>query len=159
MTGPGSPSAGFDPERVVSTSELATIVGVSPRWLVYLTSEGMPKIGRARFPLGASVRWLIDRWRSRAEPTPMAEARTRKAEADASSAEIDLARKRAAHADVEVIANALDRRRDHIRTRLLKIPAALAPRLRRLKTTAETESVIRAEMVRALTDLSEGGTA
>jgi hypothetical protein len=136
---------------------MAAIVGMTERRLRQLATEGMPKEGREGYPLDGCVQWIIDYWRKRATQTPLGAARRRKLEADASAAEIDLAVKRGAVADVAAIARVHGESCARIRTRLLAIPSKTAPQIHRLKTVPEVQAVMRREIIEALEELA-GGT-
>lgn len=151
-----------DPDRqpmVVSALQMSAIVGLTVQRLGQLAAEGMPKAGRQGYPLVASVQWIIEYWKKRATQSPLSEARRRKIEADAGSAEIGLALRRAEVADIGTMVRAHGAACARLRTRLLAVPSKLAPQVRRLKTVAETEALIRREIVEALEELIGGAAA
>lgn len=53
-------------EKAVGTRLLARVLGVDERTVQNCANEGMPKSARGKFPLGAAVRWYIDREREKA---------------------------------------------------------------------------------------------
>jgi phage terminase Nu1 subunit (DNA packaging protein) len=141
---------------VVAPAQMAAIVGLTERRLAQLAAEGMPKAGRKGYPLVSCVQWIIDYWRKRATQSPLSEAKRRKIEADAGSAEIDLALKRSEIAGVDAMAQAHGAACARLRTRLLAIPSKIAPQVHRLKTVPEVEAIVRREIVEALEELSGG---
>lgn len=143
----------------VKAPVMAAIVGMTERRLQQLANEGMPREGREGYPLAGCVQWIIEYWRKRATQTPLGDARRRKLEADAAAAEIDLAVKRGAVADVAAIARVHGEACARIRTRLLAIPSKTAPQIHRLKTVPQVEAAIRREIVEALEELVSATTA
>lgn len=55
------------PGLVVSTAELATVLGLTDRQIRNLVGEGMPQRARGRFDLPGAVQWYVDQWRDRAD--------------------------------------------------------------------------------------------
>jgi phage terminase Nu1 subunit (DNA packaging protein) len=90
----------------VSGKVLAAIVNLSTQRLGQLAAEGMPRAGSGGYPLAASVQWLLGYWRKRAQPTPLNDARRRKAEAEATRAELDLAEMQSRLAPIAVLEQA-----------------------------------------------------
>ncbi|HTB47000.1 MAG TPA: hypothetical protein VK741_25510 [Acetobacteraceae bacterium] len=141
---------------IVSAPIMARIVGLTERRLLQLAAEGMPKAGRQGYPVAAAVQWIIAYWRKRAEQTPLNDARRRKVEADASTAEIELALLRGDVARVSTMARSHGAACARVRTRMLALPTKIAPQIKRVKTVAEAEALIRREITEALEDLSGG---
>jgi hypothetical protein len=79
----------------ISRDMLAAILGVDVRTVTNCVNEGMPKSARGRFPLGAAVKWYIEREREKARGSKGLDdldlARQRHELAKARLAEIDLA--------------------------------------------------------------------
>lgn len=146
------PSGARQP-MVVTPPQMAVIVGLTERRLLQYASEGMPKAGRQGYPLVATVQWIIDYWRKRATQTPLGDARRRKVEADASSAELDLARKKAELAPIGTLSRAYGAACARLRSRLLAIPSKAAPQAHRMKTVSEVEALLRREIIEALEEL------
>lgn len=138
---------------------MAAIVGMTERRLQQLANEGMPKAGRDGYPLAACVQWIIEYWRKRATQTPLGDARRRIAEAEATQAEISLARARAEVAPVATLARSYGEACARVRTRMMAIPSKVAPQVHRMKTIAEIEATVRREVVEALEELSGGPKA
>ena len=152
----GATTSAIDGSMIVTAKMLAAIVNLTPQRLGQLTAEGMPRDGSGGYPLGASVRWLLEYWRQRAQQTPLNAARRRKIVADATRAELDVAAMQARLAPIEVLREAHGEACTRIRTRLRAIPSKVAPEAHRAKTTAEARGVMQREIDRALSDLVEG---
>ena len=140
----------------VKSTVLAAIVGLTTQRLGQYAAEGMPKTDRDGYPLAGAVQWIIEYWRKRATLTPLGDARRRKTEADASSAEIELALKQGALADIATMAKAYGAACARVRTRLLAIPSKAAPQVHRMKTIAQVEAELRREITEALEELIGG---
>lgn len=50
----------------VSTDEIATVFDVTRRSIQSWARAGMPRSGRGKYPLAKCVRWVVQRWQSRA---------------------------------------------------------------------------------------------
>ena len=106
--------------------------------------------------MGASVRWLLEYWRQRAQQTPLNAARRRKIVADATRAELDVAAMQARLAPIEVAAQALAEARERIRTRLRAIPSTAAPEAHRATSVIEVRNTLQRAVDGALLELAEG---
>jgi len=78
---PERPQDGEDPEY--SGPVIAEILGITDERLRQLVKEGMPKVGRGRFPLKSCVQWYVAYWRDRALGRKDDGNRTRKSAAEA----------------------------------------------------------------------------
>ena len=144
---------------VVSARMLGTIVNLSPQRIGQLSQEGLPRDSAGGYPLGPAVRWLLDYWRTRAQPSPLNAARRRKIVADATRAELDVAAMQARLAPIEVLREAHSEACTRIRTRLRAIPAAAAPLVNRAKTPGEARAIIQAAIDLGLQDLADAARA
>jgi len=142
---------------IVPAPVMAKIVGLTEQRLRQLTAEGLPKSGRDGYPLAAAVQWIIGYWKKRATQTPLGEARRRKVEADAANSEIVLAQRRDQLADIGTVARVYGEECSRLRTRMLALPAKIAPAAFRAKTIREVETEVRQMVVEALEELSGGG--
>lgn len=93
-------------ETEVGTRFLARVLGVDERSIANYANEGMPKIRRGKFNLGAAVQWYINREVERARGgkglNDLDMARQRHELAKARLAEIELARAEGAVIPIEV---------------------------------------------------------
>ena len=155
----GATTSAIDGSMIVTAKMLAAIVNLTPQRLGQLTAEGMPRDGSGGYPLGASVRWLLEYWRQRAQQTPLNAARRRKIKADAQRSELDLAELQRTLAPIAVLAQAHGEACTRIRTRLRAIPAAAAPLVHRADTVGAVRAIIQAEIDRGLQDLADAARA
>lgn len=120
------------PGLVVTTAELATVLGLTDRQIRNLVGEGMPQRARGRFDLPAAVQWYVDQWRDRSdrsngrldseERRALLAAQTRRAELEAAQLAGEL-EPRATAATVLMRVAAL------VADRLSAMPARRAPML------------------------------
>jgi phage terminase Nu1 subunit (DNA packaging protein) len=141
---------------VVTAAQMSMMAGLSPRRLAQLAAEGMPRANREGYPLAECVRWLAEYYQKRAAPSPLNDARLRKAEAQADAAEFALAAKRKSVARIDTAERVHGQHVDRIRRRILAIGPNVAAALHRAKTVPECETLLRREIVEALTELSGG---
>jgi hypothetical protein len=92
---------------------IARVLGVTPRRVQQLAKEGLPTVGRGKYPLVPCVQWYIKYWQDRAEARSsmvlsLDAVRARKLTAEAEMAEIDLARARADVIDRESVRRAAE---------------------------------------------------
>jgi hypothetical protein len=136
---------------------MAAIVGLTEQRLRQLVAEGLPKSGRDGYPLAAAVQWIIAYWKKRAVASPLTEARRRKIEADASNSELVLARRREQFVDTDTVVRVYGEECSRLRTRMLVLPAKIAPAAFGAKSVREVEAVVRRLVIEALEELSGGG--
>lgn len=92
MTTP-SPAAG----QGYDVNTIAKVLNVTPRRIQQLAKEGLPTLGRGRYPLVPCVHWYVKYWQDRAESrvasgsgADLERARAKKTIAEASLAELEL---------------------------------------------------------------------
>lgn len=102
----------------VGRDDLARLLGVDVRSIANYAAEGMPRRARGRYPLGACVRWYIERERQAARAgkglNDLDLARQRKTVAEARLAELRLAEQEAAVVPVAVHAERLRERLEQV---------------------------------------------
>jgi phage terminase Nu1 subunit (DNA packaging protein) len=93
-------------ESEVGTKVMARVLGVDERTIQNCANEGMPKAARGKFPLGAAVRWYVEREREKARGAKglndLDLARQRHEIAKARIAELDLAEKEGAVVPIDL---------------------------------------------------------
>lgn len=98
----------------MNADTLADLFGCDARTIGNLVTEGMPKVKRGRFDVGACVRWYVERERERARAgkglNDLDLARQRKTIAEARKAELELAAAEGAVIPTEVHATRLRER-------------------------------------------------
>ncbi|MCA9675773.1 MAG: hypothetical protein KC464_12100 [Myxococcales bacterium] len=160
------------PGLVVTTGELATVLGLTDRQIRNLVAEGMPQRARGRFDLPAAVQWYVDQWRDRSdrsngrldseERRALLAAQTRRAELEAAQLAGEL-EPRATAATVLMRVAAL------VADRLGAMPARRAPMLVGLddvnaaalvleEEVAEIRAALASELDEYATELAAAGT-
>jgi len=140
-----------------STDVIAGILGVTRARIRQLTKDGMPKAGRNKYPMIASIRWYIQFWKDKANAgdTALTRYKKRLAKAQAESAEIDLKvkkREMIPAADVEKDAFNMARQ---TRDAMLSIPDRISDQLAAENESSEIHKIMKEEILRALRGLAE----
>jgi phage terminase Nu1 subunit (DNA packaging protein) len=132
----------------VSDADLAALFGKAPRWIRECTSSGIiSRIGRNKYALGDAVSKLIAHETSGIEQR-LVHAKVRKAEADATSAELDLAEKRGDVASIKDFEFAQTNVATIIQQRMSNLPSRAV--LFKDKPEAEFKDKLKAEITDAL---------
>lgn len=148
-------------EEVVLTHEIADIFGCSPRWVNQLTTSGLLKqVARGKYKLGEAIREYIAAIKLQAEESDEAETdlraeQTMLTRANRKMAELELAvmnGKLHRSDDVQAIMNEM---LVTFRSRLLAIPARLAPEITVTSDSNVAQQLIKGEIYDALSELSE----
>jgi len=141
----------------ISTKDLAILIDVTPRWLQQMSTRGhiSKSVRRGFYPYPDAIQDYIKFLREGGSTTTMADAKLRKALADAEISEFEAARAAGRLVDASLIKQQWSKLATELRTRLLAIPSKLAPILTGKKRTAEIESLIRGEVNEALREISE----
>jgi hypothetical protein len=117
-------------EIVVSAEVLAKFFDCTPRRVWQFATEGMPKNERGEYPLIACVVWFIRKLKGkRSNIVNIDEARQRKINAEASLAELALAKEENSTISISDHGEVIGGLGDVIRGRLLVLPSKLAPAL------------------------------
>jgi phage terminase Nu1 subunit (DNA packaging protein) len=88
----------------VSASELAAVLALSQRHVRRLSADGvLPKPAKGKWPLAEAVASYVKHLKGRAEKATLTAARTRRAEAQATLAEFEVAEKSATLVSVAVM--------------------------------------------------------
>lgn len=122
--------------RSMSTSELATLLRVSERWIRRLVEAGMPRVSHGRFNRADCLLWNA-RYKLGKHEAPgldsvvdqIRAARLRKAQADAEMAEMDLHERRGQLVPIHMYEQRLAAFVIPLRERLLNFSHRLAPQL------------------------------
>jgi phage terminase Nu1 subunit (DNA packaging protein) len=155
-------------DTIVSTSDLAAVLGLTDRRVRQLREDGtLPEAGRGRFVLGAAVQAYNGRLREQAagrqgadEDAPdLTDERARLAKAQADAQEMKNAQTRGEllpRGDVDAAVAAAFAR---VRARLVGIPAKAAPVVMTMESAAEAQAALRDAIYEALRELSETAVA
>lgn len=98
---------------------------------------------------------LVRQAKLEAAPVDFEEARARKMAAEASLAELELARERGQLIPIELHGSRLARILERIRSRLVALPGSLAPRLVGLDAASEAQGIISGSVAAVLKELSQ----
>lgn len=163
----GSRNAGG---RLLSRADTAHFFGVAPTTVDAWIRKGCPVVKAATGPGSGRNRWQLDsadvaEWRRKVameeilddvEVLDVDKARARKMTAEAALAEYDLAERRQQTMLIEDIASVVSSEYATCRTRILAIPAKIAPRLASIPSPAEIQRLLEGELTSALAELSYG---
>lgn len=139
----------FDPEMTVTSAELGAILGVSERRVRQLAEAGtIERLERGRFGLGEAVRALIEE--ASGSGSALVRARTRKLEADATLAELELAVRKGQVANIDEFQRVWADRCGHIRINVLNVPQRVVAQLLGEKDETAFKAKLRAELIWAL---------
>lgn len=147
----------------VNTTELAESFGLSPVQVTTYWHEGMPKLARGSWDLGACWKWRYARLAAELE-TEKQRTPNEFADRDLEDAllkrtqreikEIELAQRRGEILDVSTVAKVIERAVGAFRSRVLSIPSKSAPRVIACADVAEAKAVLDADIHDALGELS-----
>jgi phage terminase Nu1 subunit (DNA packaging protein) len=144
---------------------IARILGITPRRVQQLAKEGLPTAGRGRYPLVPCVQWYVKYWQDRAEGRVVEGvggrfdlARTRKVEAEAQLAEIEVAEAEGRLVPLEVHERRVIALCDRLRAVLMTVPSKYMGRISVARTDGEARLVgeaIRDETLASLVELAD----
>jgi phage terminase Nu1 subunit (DNA packaging protein) len=150
-------------EHEVNTTELASSFGVTPQQIINYWHEGMPKLSRGTWNLGACWKWRYDRQALELE-TARQESPDDLANRDLEDAllkrtqreikEIELAKLRGEIVDVGQVEKVLERAVSAFRNRMLAIPTKSAPRVFGAEDVNQVKGILDADVSDALGELS-----
>lgn len=145
-------------DKEISTGELASIVGKTPRWIRQLTSEGVLKqISRSKYILGPTVQAYIEYaqgGRDADNKPRLIDHKTEHERIKAEKAALQLAQLRGelhSAADVEAVMNTM---LTAFRQKILAIPTKLAPQLVGIDDAGKVKALLTKDLHEALSDLS-----
>ena len=146
-------------ETVVSTQELADILGVTPRWINRLTTDGiLTKIERGQYRLCKSVQNYVSESNQQKEEKKVNAYDTEKTlltRAQREKAEIELKALKNEMYNSNEIVPVIQGLLLNVRNRLLAVPQRVAPQCTVATDLLEVEEFIKAEIYEALNELSE----
>lgn len=135
----------------VTDAELATLAGVSTRRIRQLVEAGkLQRVGRNRYNLAEAFQALLDEMSTPNRAGELTAERVRKLRAEASLAELDLAKATGEVAlirEFELVCTAMD---TAIRSNILNVPARAEIQLLGCTDPAEFKAKLRAELILAL---------
>lgn len=139
----------IDSYTVVTDAQLAAIIGVEPRQIRRYAEAGtIERDGRNRYNLADAVQALMAE--AAGSGSALTKARTRKVEAEAVMAELDLAKARGEVALVSEFHAAQSISYALIRTNVLNVPSRAVLQLLNERDELRFKRVLRAEIVSAL---------
>ena len=152
--------------RKLTKGDLAAALDVSTQTIDQWLTRGMPYVSKPgagsrfyEFELAAVLRWRLDYERAQqaaaTDATDIDEAKRRKAVADATLAEMEVARKSGELVAVVDVDHAVTQAFARVRARMLALPSKVAAECAAIDTPAECSEVIRQAVYDALTELSE----
>jgi phage terminase Nu1 subunit (DNA packaging protein) len=158
----------WDPEQLVSQGDLAKLLGTTQPNISQLTQSGVfereaGRVGRngaGLYPLGHNIRrWAAYKIRHVVDDSEreLRGSRKRKLDAEAASAEIELARKRSEVVDVRLVVIFLEDLVIRVRCEIMAIPARMARKIVK-KDVKSTVGILKGELERALHELSRAGS-
>ena len=98
--------------ETINTVDLASLAGVSERWITKLMADGhLPQSDHGKFPKTEAIRALLKYYREKHEGSKgtLADEKLAKLRADRQLAEVKLAKERASVADIEEVEDFLKR--------------------------------------------------
>lgn len=150
------------PGRICSTSEIAEFLGVSYETVQNDIAKGAPISERGgkgkqhQIAAGEYVRWMVRRAAEREDGDLLNydAARTRKMNADAQVAELDLAERRGEVVEVGAVVSVVTDMLAEIKAKLLSIPSRLAHRLAAVGTREAAMEILEKEITGTLNELT-----
>lgn len=137
------------PKETVTDVELAALVGVSSRRIRQLAENGtLERAGRGRYELGPALRALLED--ASGSGSALQRERTRKTAADATRAELELAKAAGEVAPIAQMARVWGQRMAIIRQCVMTIPSRAGSRLVGEKDERKIIAILRDEVVTAL---------
>lgn len=135
----------IDKDSIVTDVVLASLAGVSARRIRQLAEDGrLERIGQNKYPLGASIRALLED--AAGSGSALQRERTRKVSADATRAELELAKAMAEVAPIDEIARIWSRKFAVIRQNLMTVPSRVATRIVGEKDERRITAVLKEEI-------------
>lgn len=117
-------------EMEVADADLAALADLSPRRIRQLATDGkLTRVGRNRFKLGDALRVLLAEAAENNEVSELKKERLRKLTAEATMAELELARQTGQVALIDEFRRVWEGRFAIIRTNMLSLPSRVVPRV------------------------------
>ncbi|MBE3586557.1 MAG: type IV toxin-antitoxin system AbiEi family antitoxin domain-containing protein [Thermoanaerobacter sp.] len=151
---------GNQQSKIVSTSELAEILGITDRRIRQLEKAGIiSKLGRGKFDLAAAVQQYISWLKAQAAETDeeldLKKEKTLLTRANRQKAELELQIMRGELHRSEDVRRVMNDMLGAFRARCLAIPTKAAPRLQGQTDLAVIQDIIKKEVYEALMELSD----
>ena len=151
--------------KLVNQREMSEIIGVSTEAIRNWVSQGCPtrrtESGARAYLPAEVIRWRQDRALSQVLADQnltedIEEGKRRKIVAEATLAEIEVAEKRGAVAEVDLIASEFGNALAACRARLIGVGASVAPRLSIAESAAAMKLIVDEAIYEALEEISDG---
>jgi phage terminase Nu1 subunit (DNA packaging protein) len=140
----------------VSDTELANLAGLTSRRIRQLAAEGkLTKIGRNKYALRDAVRALLANAAENNEGSQLQKEKLRKLKAEATMAELELAKQRSEVAPLNQIERALERTFAVVRTNMRAIPSRVVTQIIGETSEQKLKSALTREIDLALTALAD----
>jgi hypothetical protein len=142
-----------------SVDELGLLLNITRQQVNNLVAQNvLRRVGRGKFELASSVQAFV-RYREglierKMAGGPLAVAKLRKLQADASISEMNMRERKGELAPVSAVERVISAAVVTTKQRLLAFPSRLAPRLAPLKTAAEAQALLRKEIETVLVAIS-----
>jgi hypothetical protein len=139
----------IDKDMTDSDTTLASLAGVSARRIRQLAEDGrLERIGQNKYPLGASIRALLED--AAGNGSALQRERTRKVAADATRSELELAKAMAEVAPLDEIARAWGQKFAVVRQIMMTLPSRVATRIVNQKDERKIIATLREEIADGL---------
>ena len=139
----------IDKDMTVSDVVLASLAGVSARRIRQMAEDGrLERSGQNKYPLGASIRALLED--AAGSGSALQRERTRKVAADATRAELELAKAMAEVAPIDEMARAWRMQFAVIRQTMMTLPSRVVPRIVGEKDERKVIAVLKEEIADGL---------
>lgn len=143
-------------ETEVRDTDLAALVGCTARYVRKLATEGhIERTGRNTFKLGAISKVIKHLHRADGTAAQLVAERVRKLKADATLAELQLAKERGELAPLEETTRAWERATAQIRARMMQIPQRAVVQIVAERDEGRIKDVLANEIRLALTDTAD----
>lgn len=140
----------------VTDADLAALAGCTPRRIRQLAEAGkLARTGRNRFKLADSVRLLIEEAAENNEGSELQKEKLRKLRAEASMAELELAKSRDLVAPIAQMEKAWERACATIRANMLQVPQRVVTTIIGETDEARMKAALTAEIKQALNSAAE----
>lgn len=143
-------------ETEVRDTDLAALVGCTARYVRKLAQDGViERAGRNTFKLGSISTIIQHLHRAQGTAAQLGAERVRKLKAEATLAELQLAKERGEVAPLEEITRAWERATAQIRARMMQIPQRAVVQLVGESDETKIKAVLMGEIKLALTEASD----
>lgn len=147
--------------QLIGLNQLAEILCIDPRRVQQLAKEGViPRLTKGQYPLVESIQGYIQYLQAMAHgrsdsETGYGSQRTKLTKLKAEIQEIQLRRMKNELVPINQVIEVWGNVVTNMRSKMLSIPAKIAPRMRATKSNAEAQTIIKKNIEQALAELAE----